>query len=295
MYKYKLTIIMTYNNVLLNTKCEKQINYNIEYNTKLISPIEFAYKIYNQDTNNEHKFIHFICSLFGIFDKQQLNKIKDKFRNDKVVSIFLVSISKSSIVSLLKILGQYKILEDTVLYFDTMALLYNTKKDYESYLLFKRKCINENCLIVKQSNIYNAGNGLFTKVNIKKGEEILIYDGYIETYIEHIRQISLQNNILNKLVGVKVMDNDAILLPFDNSLAIYCNDTVIIENNMLFVNRHNIPHRSLIYKTNVKFHRISQNIVGIVAIMDIKKGSELYLNYGNSYWLSTFENNIMYI
>lgn len=130
----------------------------------------------------------------------------------------------------------------------------------------------EKHLEVKPSQIPNAGNGLFTKVFIPKGENIVEYKGKITTWKEVSKQDG--NNLYIMYVTEKhVIDAGNA----KKSFARYANDakglTKIegLKNNGIYV--HDKKKR-----------------VFIEAKRDIQAGEEILVGYGGDYWKTIRKN-----
>lgn len=126
-------------------------------------------------------------------------------------------------------------------------------------------------LQIRKSNILNAGDGVFTTIDIKKGQVITELKGSWMTYqqFKNIDEVKMlycyyinRNNILdcqNKRKG---------------NFGRFINDanggSTDMINNTVFI--------------NVKDKKTKKYRVYVVATMDITKGSELLVDYGSEYW-----------
>ncbi|MFA9212860.1 MAG: SET domain-containing protein [Candidatus Methylacidiphilales bacterium] len=121
-------------------------------------------------------------------------------------------------------------------------------------------------LYIKPSNILNAGNGLFTAINIYKNEIIAIYDGEI------INQKELAKRTLNK--ENKYMMN----LPNGSVF-----DTQNLAGFAKFANDANgtLPAT---FKNNAYITLNPKNQVCLVALKNIKSNQEILCDYGKNYW-----------
>lgn len=122
-------------------------------------------------------------------------------------------------------------------------------------------------LIVKKSTLPNAGKGLFTKRDIKKGERIVEYLGEVITEAELDRRA--ENDIYGYAFYIsKRKCIDAYYTP--EAYARYANDAkglVRIKG-----------------VTNNCCYEVWKNRGWISAEKDIKAGSELFVSYGAEYW-----------
>ena len=132
-----------------------------------------------------------------------------------------------------------------------------------------KKIVNDYILVVKDSGIPNAGLGLFTESDIKKGSLVIEYEGDImtmkevrERYGERIQEAPYLYFVSYK----KCVD----ALYNMESFARYANDAEgfeIVEglkNNAEFTNIRGVPY--------------------IKATRNIKAGSEIFVSYGGDYW-----------
>ena len=132
--------------------------------------------------------------------------------------------------------------------------------DYESHLK------------VAPSTIPNAGNGLFTSINIPKGEVVCHYTGYRHDY-QSQKRLRDRTYVLKLQNGWPKFDrrNDGFVdaLPCQEVLARYINDPREEE------------------RCNVKFEHVQQPGIWhcpVVALRDIEVGEELFVSYGPRYW-----------
>ena len=122
-------------------------------------------------------------------------------------------------------------------------------------------------LLVKKSTLPNAGKGLFSKRDIKKGERIVEYVGEIITEKE------LDRRAENDIYGYAFYINknrciDAFYMP--EALARFANDAKGITR---------LPG-----VTNNAEYEVWKNRGWIKATKDIKAGSEIFVSYGAEYW-----------
>lgn len=140
-----------------------------------------------------------------------------------------------------------------------------------------------NDLEIKQSKIKNTGDGLFTKVDIKKGQVVTIYS---PSYMMIDNKVYTPDN---EIITDKKIIEDIYSKYRDYSIQYY--NTIIIA----------IPHfRSpkylghlindkgykfgKIYKPQLNNCKFFKNGLEIISTRDIKAGEELYVTYGKSYW-----------
>lgn len=121
--------------------------------------------------------------------------------------------------------------------------------------------------LVKESNITNAGKGLFTQVAISPGDTIGHYTGLV-----------LSDDEVNEAPYV---DSDYILW--------ICTDYNIVGEGPLssytrYVNHSEKPNSRFVVSTRWKKARIE-------AIKPIKKGEEIYVDYGPYYWEAMASRN----
>jgi len=121
-------------------------------------------------------------------------------------------------------------------------------------------------LEVKESTITNAGKGLYTNVDIKRGELICEFTG---KFISNEEVETLLND--NKLLYLIYWDDD-VTLDVENSdcLAKYANDA---EGFMKINGLKN--NSKIVFEDNRCF---------IMATKNIKKGQEIFVSYGKEYW-----------
>ena len=122
-------------------------------------------------------------------------------------------------------------------------------------------------LLVKKSTLPNAGKGLFTKRDIKKGERIVEYIGEIITEAE------LDRRAENDIYGYAFYINkkrciDAYYMP--EALARFANDAKGLTR--------------IAGVTNNAEYEIWKNRGWIKATKDIKAGAEIFVSYGAEYW-----------
>lgn len=130
-------------------------------------------------------------------------------------------------------------------------------------------------LYVSESTLKGAGNGLFTKSAIKRGEKIVEYTGDIITW----KECEKRNNEMVDGMGAyyfyinkkKCIDAQHHL----DSLARYCNDANGFTK---------IPG----LKNNARFEIIKGRVY-IIASRNFKAGDEVFVAYGREYWQALAE------
>ena len=122
-------------------------------------------------------------------------------------------------------------------------------------------------LIVKKSTIPNAGKGLFTKRDVKKGERIVEYLGEVITEAELDRRA--ENDIYGYAFYIsKRKCIDAYYTP--EALARYANDARGLNRIKGISNNCS--------------YEIWKNRGWIKAERNIKAGEEIFVSYGTEYW-----------
>jgi hypothetical protein len=151
-------------------------------------------------------------------------------------------------------------------------------------------------VIVKQSLILNAGNGVFTTRNYKKGEFICYYDcieGMITNHKQFIYSIKCNDktyigyNTIRDINGIGQFINDysAFELSDDdrNDQGLYTVTSSVISNK---INNYIKLSQE---KSNVIFKNDTFDLFKLYAIRDIETGEELYLHYGIDYWITNIQ------
>lgn len=141
---------------------------------------------------------------------------------------------------------------------------------YSVYFRFMKKIIDSNDLEVKRSGLPNAGNGLFTRVFIPAGTDIVEYTGIVTTWKEVNKE--WDNGYIyyvsrNYVINAK---------PHVNALARYANDAAGLEKAKQLKN-------NCVYKKKGKK-------IFIHATKDIQPGEEILVEYGKDYWDTIREN-----
>ena len=121
-------------------------------------------------------------------------------------------------------------------------------------------------LFVKKSNLIEAGNGLFTTIDIPKNTIIGYYKGKIYNNEDEY--------IHSKTDGMYMWENDK-----NNTSSFYIDARDIDSSNILrYVNDFRTDEGN-----NLDIVRTSGHMY-YKTRQDIKAGSELYINYGDYYW-----------
>jgi len=129
----------------------------------------------------------------------------------------------------------------------------------------------EKHLIVKKSQIPNAGKGLFTKVAIPKGTRIVEYKGRISTW-KDVKDEDGKNGYIFFVNRNHVID----ALPTKSALARYANDARgLVRVKGLTNNCDYVTEGKRAY---------------IEAKRNIAAGEEIFVDYGSDYWKTIREN-----
>lgn len=146
---------------------------------------------------------------------------------------------------------------------------------------------HEKSLECKQSNIINAGLGVFAKEPIKRGEIICDYMGYIKPCNEcdaeetkYSISVGYDMCIVGDDIGAKINDIvDFRELSESEAQKLYEGEPPI--------SKHTTEHNAAYIIVGLgTFARVY-----IVAINDIEPGSELYVSYGAPYWICQYKNS----
>lgn len=132
----------------------------------------------------------------------------------------------------------------------------------------------EKYLFIKRSQIRQAGLGLFTKININKGACIIEYKGSLENW-KDVKDEDGYNVYLLR-VDVRHAIN---ALPYKKALGRFANDAKGINR--------------VVGLSNNAEYLIEGKRCFIYATKGIKKGEEILVSYGRSYWnlIKKIENN----
>ncbi len=121
-------------------------------------------------------------------------------------------------------------------------------------------------LYIKNSQIINAGKGLFTAIDIFKNEIICRFKGEILNAFEAKRREALGEF----LYFVNLPDGTTMDSKYRHCFAKYANDS-------------NGPGTSK-FKINTFISLDDKNNVCLIALRNIKAGEELFCSYGKPYW-----------
>lgn len=122
-------------------------------------------------------------------------------------------------------------------------------------------------LIVKKSQLPNAGKGLYTSKAIKKGEQIIEYKGEIIDWKEYEKRVA--------------EDKDGYLFFINKKVCIDAYDTP--QHKARYANDAHGLSRVKGLKNNAVYDTVGDKCF-IVATRDIKPGEEIFVNYTKEYW-----------
>lgn len=125
-------------------------------------------------------------------------------------------------------------------------------------------------LLVKTSLLPNAGNGLFTKINLNKGEIVTEYKGRRRTWAQ------VEDDVDNGYIYHIDDDNVIDALKSVNTFGRYANDAAGLQ-------------RVGGLRNNAEYFE-DENRVFIRTTKNIKAGSEIFVSYGRPYWKQVREN-----
>ena len=128
-----------------------------------------------------------------------------------------------------------------------------------------KKDISRKHLHIKKSQLPNAGKGLFTRVDIRKGDRIVEYKGRHQLW-EEVKDQDGHNGYLLRMNRTMAING----LPSKNALGRYANDAA--GNSRVKGLRNNSEY--LIYGKRCF----------IEATRTIRKGEEVFVSYGREYW-----------
>ena len=121
-------------------------------------------------------------------------------------------------------------------------------------------------LYVRESQLPNSGNGLFTAIEIFKEEIISVFYGEILTNEEsEVRVKSGNDAYFMNLLNGKILD-----CKNTDCFAKYANDASGFSRSE--------------FKNNAKITLDENNNVCLMAIRKIKSGEEIFCDYGKKYW-----------
>lgn len=123
----------------------------------------------------------------------------------------------------------------------------------------------EKHLVIKKSTIPGAGKGLFTKVSIPKGVNVVEYKGKISRWkdVDHKGGLNAYIYYVNRNHVIDSSEN--------KNLARYANDAKGSKNVEKVLN-------------NCKFMADNKLRVFIISIKNIAANSEILVGYGKEYW-----------
>ena len=130
--------------------------------------------------------------------------------------------------------------------------------------------VSEDSLEVKVSGLPNAGKGLFTRVFIPAGTDIVEYTGVITTWNE------AKNDWNNGYIYYVSRNRVINAQPHLHALARYANDAAGLEK---------VKH----LKNNCVY-KVKGKKVFIHAVKNIRPGEEILVEYGKEYWDTIREN-----
>ena len=128
-------------------------------------------------------------------------------------------------------------------------------------------------LEIKPSTIVNAGIGLFAKADLPAGIIVAEYRGTIFLKETKSKTVSFSDKSIN-------LNEDCFILG-DNCAACYINDIVNLEESKK--GKKLILHSDKKY--NCRFSK-SHHKLFVITTDEIKEGDELFIGYGEQYWLS---------
>lgn len=148
---------------------------------------------------------------------------------------------------------------------------------------------------IKQSNIPNAGYGVFTTTKYNKGEYICFYDCYrgniknIDEFIYSIKNPFTNENYIGcKKIkhkdGIGQYINDSHMFELIDEYRDIENGCFKESNYTLNLAINNYKSKS-IEKSNCIFSSNEEDVFKIYASKDIDVNEELYLHYGIQYWI----------
>lgn len=120
-------------------------------------------------------------------------------------------------------------------------------------------------LVIKRSLLPNAGKGLFTRVDIKKGDRIVEYAGRRRKW-KDVKHLDGHNGYLMRLNRTTAIDAK----PLNSGKGRYANDAMGLA-------------RVAGLRNNAEY-LIYGNRVFIEATRNIRKGEEIFVSYGKEFW-----------
>jgi len=121
-------------------------------------------------------------------------------------------------------------------------------------------------LYIQDSQITNAGKGLFSAIDIYKDEIISFFKGEILTEIEAEKRAQLGND----KYFMNMLDGSILDAMHSECFAKYANDAEAFSK--------------LEFKNNSKITLDDEDNVCLIATKTIKSGGEIFCSYGAKYW-----------
>jgi hypothetical protein len=121
-------------------------------------------------------------------------------------------------------------------------------------------------LYIQDSQITNAGKGLFSAIDIYKDEIISFFKGEILTEIEAKKRAQLGND----KYFMNMLDGSILDAMHSECFAKYANDAEAFSK--------------LEFKNNSKITLDDEDNVCLIATKKIKSGGEIFCSYGAKYW-----------
>jgi SET domain-containing protein len=121
-------------------------------------------------------------------------------------------------------------------------------------------------LYIKPSQIAQAGNGLFTAIDIYKNEVITLFKGEIITD----KEAKIRANQNNDRYFINLLDGSIMDSMRTECFAKYANDAKGLAASN--------------FKNNAKITLDDDNNVCLKATKKIKPGAEIFCSYGKKYW-----------
>ncbi|ABG59908.1 SET domain-containing protein-lysine N-methyltransferase [Cytophaga hutchinsonii] len=128
-------------------------------------------------------------------------------------------------------------------------------------------------LYTKESQLPDAGKGLYTSIDIFKDEVISIFKGEVLTDKEAARRAKAHEDgyFINMLDG-SILDSKNVFC-----FARYANDSQGLKKTS--------------FSYNAEIHLDDEERVCLVALKKIKSGEEIFCSYGKKYW-QKFKKNL---
>ena len=121
-------------------------------------------------------------------------------------------------------------------------------------------------MYIQDSQITNAGKGLFSAIDIYKDEIISFFKGEILTEIEAEKRAQLGND----KYFMNMLDGSILDAMHSECFAKYANDAEAFSK--------------LEFKNNYKITLDDEDNVCLIATKKIKSGGEIFCSYGAQYW-----------